>query len=71
MVNLYLMFIPKQLPFKGWGQKKKGCRVWQPFCIFFKKQKMELPHDYPLSHHQLLFNIFAFILCHKYGNSFY
>ena len=35
-----------------------------------KKQKMELPYDFSLSHHQLLFNAFTIILCHKYGNSF-
>jgi hypothetical protein len=29
--------------------------------IVFKKQKTELPHDYSLSHHQLLFNAFIFI----------
>jgi len=31
---------------------------------------MELPYDLSLSHHQLLFNAIAFILCSKYGNSF-
>ena len=31
---------------------------------------MELPYDLSLSHHQLLFNVIAFILCSKYGNSF-
>jgi len=31
---------------------------------------MELPYDLSLSHHQLLFNVIAFILCNKYGNSF-
>ncbi|MGF7077409.1 hypothetical protein ABIC84_005377 [Mucilaginibacter sp. 3215] len=32
---------------------------------------MELPYDYSLSHHQLLFN-FVIVTCwHKYVNSFY
>jgi hypothetical protein len=29
--------------------------------IVSKKQKTELPYDYSLSHHQLLFNAFIFI----------
>jgi len=32
---------------------------------------MELPYDLSLSHHQLLFNTIAFILCNKYGNTFF
>jgi hypothetical protein len=32
---------------------------------------MELPYDYSLSHHQLLFNFIIVVCCHKYGNSFY
>lgn len=31
---------------------------------------MELPYDYSLSHHQLLFIVFIIILWHKYGNFF-
>ena len=31
---------------------------------------MELPYDLSLSHHQL-FNAIAFILCNKYGNTFF
>jgi hypothetical protein len=32
---------------------------------------MELPYDYSLSHHQLLFNLFIVTCWHKYVNSFY
>jgi hypothetical protein len=35
--------------------------MWQPFSNMFKKQKMELPYDLSLSHHQLLFKII--IIC--------
>jgi hypothetical protein len=45
--------------------------MWQPFCIFYKKQKMRLPYEFSLSHHQLLFNICTFILLGKYGNCFH
>ena len=38
--------------------------------VYVKKTNMELPYDLSLSHHQLLFNAIAFILCSKYGNSF-
>jgi hypothetical protein len=31
---------------------------------------MELPYDYSLSHHQLLFNAFIIVLWHKYGDFF-
>jgi hypothetical protein len=37
--------------------------------LYILKTKMELPYDYSLSHHQLLFNIFI-CLCGKYGNIF-
>lgn len=32
---------------------------------------MELPYDYSLSHHQLLFNTIIRILRRKYVNTFY
>ncbi|MDB5122184.1 MAG: hypothetical protein JWP94_313 [Mucilaginibacter sp.] len=35
------------------------------------KNKNGMPYDLSFSHHQLLFNAFIMILCHKYGNSFY
>ena len=39
--------------------------------ISCQKTNMELPYDYSLSHHQLLFNFIIVICWHKYGNSFY
>ena len=35
------------------------------------KTNMELPYDYSLSHHQLLFNFIIVTCWHKYVNSFY
>jgi len=42
---------------------KKGLPYGNPSEYYVKKQKTELPYDYSLSHHQLLFNAIIFICC--------
>jgi len=58
-------------PSGGRGANKKRVAKNGNPSEYFEKTKMELPYDYSLSHHQLLFIVFTIILCHKYGNSFY
>jgi len=44
----------------GRGAKKRVAKHGNP-SEYVKKTKMELPYDYPLSHHQLLFTVFIII----------
>jgi len=53
LLNSYLL---NQYSF-GANSQRKRVTAWQPFSNMLKKQKMELPYDFSLSHHQLLFNI--------------
>ena len=43
------------------GANKKGYHM-ATLLYMFKKTKIALPYDFPLSHHQLLFNIFTLII---------
>jgi hypothetical protein len=63
MVVYIYCFLPTRQtvpPLGGQGAKKRVTIYGNP-SEYLKKQNMELPYDYPLSHHQLLFTVFIII----------
>jgi len=55
-----LILLPPSTPFGIAGQQKRVTSYGNP-SEYFKKQKMGLPYDLSLSHHQLLFAVL--IIC--------
>jgi hypothetical protein len=59
------------LPLQGAGGLKKKGYLAATLLYICKKQKMRLPYEFSLSHHQLLFIALIFICYGKDGNTFH